>query len=116
MFLANENFPFPSIIILRNAGYGVQSIQQDYSGISDFEVIEIAINQNQIILTYDKDYGEIINRYAILNPPPIIFFREKGNNPIFAGNTILKLLNELSFNFNAAFTVIEKNNVRQRFY
>jgi len=34
-FLANENFPFPSIKFLRNKGFDVISISEELSGISD---------------------------------------------------------------------------------
>ena len=62
-FLANENFPRPSTIILRENGLSVKSIQEDFPGISDEEVIEIASKSNLIILTFDSDYGEIIFKY-----------------------------------------------------
>lgn len=42
MFLANENFPFPSIALLREQGYMVESIGETYHGISDEEVLQIA--------------------------------------------------------------------------
>ncbi len=42
MFLANENFPRPSTIILRENGLKIKSIQEESPGISDTEVIEIA--------------------------------------------------------------------------
>ena len=64
MFLANENFPLPGINLLRKQGYTVISIQEESPSISDIEVIEIAIARNLIILTFDKDYGELIFRYV----------------------------------------------------
>jgi hypothetical protein len=41
-FLANENYPFPSIKILRANGYDIKSIAEENFGITDAEVIEIA--------------------------------------------------------------------------
>ena len=81
MFLANENFPRPSTILLRENGYIVKSIQEDYSGIDDVAVIKMAQEQNLIILTFDRDYGELIFKYAKDNPPSVVFFREKGSHP-----------------------------------
>ena len=72
MFLANENFPRPCTLILRDNGYQVKSIQEDYQGISDEDVIKIALNEKLIILTFDRDYGELIFKYAIENPPAIV--------------------------------------------
>jgi predicted nuclease of predicted toxin-antitoxin system len=101
MFLANENFPRPSTILLRENGYIVKSIQEDYSGIDDVAVIKMAQEQNLIILTFDRDYGELIFKYAKDNPPSVVFFRAKGSQKIFLAG---------------AFTVIESDNIRQRFY
>lgn len=115
MFLANENFPRPCPIILRENGFAVKSIQEDSPGISDQEVIKIALGLNLIILTFDRDYGEIIFRYSKVNPPAVVFFREKGNVPEFAGLSLLALLANHNITLSGAFTVIEINNIRQRF-
>ena len=77
MFLANENFPKPSITILRDSGLNVQSIQEDSPGISDEEVINIASERNLIILTFDRDYGELIFKHSRNAPPAVVYFREK---------------------------------------
>ena len=115
-FLANENFPHPSTIILRNKGFIIKSIQEDTPGISDEDVIKTALELDLIILTFDRDYGELIFKYSRENPPSVIFFREKGNTPDFAGLTLIRLLEESNIVFSGAFTVIEDKSLRQRFY
>lgn len=77
-FLANENFPAPSVKKLRELGYNIQSVQELSSGASNHEVIDIGGRDNSIILTFDRDYGEIIFKYRHENPPAVIFFRFKG--------------------------------------
>lgn len=62
-FLANENFPRPSTIILRDKGFNIKSIQEYSPGITDEEVIQIALELDLIILTFDRDYGELIFKY-----------------------------------------------------
>ena len=62
MFLANENFPKPSIKLLRDSGLVITSIQEKCPGISDAEVLEMAVESDLIILTFDRDYGELIFR------------------------------------------------------
>ena len=116
MFLANENFPRPSTNILREKGFIVKSIQEDSPGIADSQVIDIALNLNLIILTFDSDYGELIFKYAKDNPPSVVYFREKGNQPEFAAFALTSLLSNTSIELSGAFTVIEANNIRQRFY
>ena len=85
-------------------------------GVSDETVLKKALDENLIILTFDKDYGELSFKYAQPNPPSIIYFREKGTNPLFAGQLLLKLLQNEQINVANAFTVIDERNVRQRFY
>ncbi len=116
MFLANENFPRPSILLLRESNIIVQSIQEELPGISDEQVLQVAKNNNFIILTFDRDYGELIFRYQLKHPPAVVYFREKGQEPLFAGKILLTMLQTKSINFQNSFTVIEKENVRQRFY
>ena len=116
MFLANENFPRPSTILLRAYGYNVKSIQEEFAGITDAEVMKIAIELNLIILTFDSDYGELIFKYAKQSPPSVIYFREKGNSPEFAATSLISLLSKSKIKFFNSFTVVEQNNIRQRFY
>ena len=112
-FLANENFPGPAIKVLRNAGYKVISIQEEYSGISDDAVVSIAQKENLIILTFDSDYGEIVFKHAQENPPSVVFFRFKGRSPNYAGVVLLQLLQD-SIILDGFFTVVEADGVRQR--
>ncbi|MCC6289676.1 MAG: DUF5615 family PIN-like protein [Chitinophagaceae bacterium] len=116
MFLANENFPRPSTIILREKGFIVKSRQEDSPGITDPQVMEIATASNLIILTFDSDYGELIFKYEKDNPPSVVYFREKGNQPEFAATALLSIIENTSIELTGAFTVIEANNIRQRFY
>ncbi|MEQ9167526.1 MAG: DUF5615 family PIN-like protein [Fulvivirga sp.] len=60
-YLANENVPFSSITYLKSKGYDVKAIGVDDPGITDEQVMQIAIDENRTIITYDSDYGELIN-------------------------------------------------------
>lgn len=116
MFLANENFPKPSVELLRSKGFVVRSIQEETPGISDAQVVQFALQENFIILTFDRDYGELIFRYGKQKQPGVIYFRDKGSDPLFAGKVLSDLLAANQIKFDNAFTVIESNNIRQRFY
>jgi predicted nuclease of predicted toxin-antitoxin system len=114
-FLANENFPRPSFLLLREHHHHVISISEIYAGIADEEVIKIAVEQNLIILTFDKDYGEIIFRYKYPKPPSVVYFKFKGSDPLYAGNTLLKNIEQLLALENH-FTIIDDKNIRHRKY
>ena len=109
-FLANENFPTPSFQIISDAGFDIKSVADLRPSISDEEVVKWAKEEDRVILTFDKDYGEIVFRYKIICA--VIFFRDKGDNPLFAGLKLLEIIKEISME--GCFTVIDKNGIRQR--
>lgn len=112
-FLANENFPFPSAKILRENGHEVHCIFEDSPGWSDVRVLERAVQEDLIILTFDRDYGELIFRHKRDSPPAVVYFRFKGRDPEAPASILLqKMLDGLMIENN--FTVIEETGIRQR--
>ena len=59
---ADENVDFGVIINLRKSGFSVFSIAEECHGISDDQVIGIASQNHSILLTEDKDFGELTHR------------------------------------------------------
>ena len=43
--LANENFPLTSVQFLRSKGHDVLFVGEDFPGISDEEVLEVALKE-----------------------------------------------------------------------
>jgi predicted nuclease of predicted toxin-antitoxin system len=58
--LADENFPPPAVAALRKAGWDVFSILEECPGVSDDDVATLCEEQWRILLTFDKDFGELI--------------------------------------------------------
>ncbi|RFP65758.1 hypothetical protein D0N36_07450 [Hymenobacter lapidiphilus] len=69
-FLADDNFPYPSVRFLRAAGLDVYSIQESAASVADTEVMALAGQLNRTILTFDRDYGELIYRFN--HRPPAV--------------------------------------------
>lgn len=114
-FLANENFPDPSIHILRGRGLDVRSIRTDAPGIPDLEVIAKAKAEDRIVLTFDKDYGELIFKHGMEHPPAVLFLRYRGADPTVAATLVLELVAS-GTTLDGRFTVIEEEGIRQRIY
>jgi predicted nuclease of predicted toxin-antitoxin system len=114
IFLANENFPMPSVKLLRKSGFEVISIQEDLGGISDDVVLEKAVKENLVILTFDRDYGELIFKYKKAVPPAVVYFRMKGETPLDAASILLEIIKNPDIQIENSFTVIEQNAIRQR--
>ena len=58
-FLADENFPRPTVESLRKEGHDVVWVRTDCPGLSDRRLVERAEADNRLILTLDKDFWQL---------------------------------------------------------
>lgn len=112
--LANENFPLTSVLILKEAGFDIKSIGQDFPGIRDDEVIEYAIAENRLILTFDRDYGELIFKKGYRPQAGVIYLRWDDFKPETPGEYLLGLFSSEEIKFENRLTVIDDQRIRQR--
>lgn len=57
---ANENIPEDCIVRLRQAQHDVLWIRDAAPGISDREVLQRALSEDRILITFDKDFGALV--------------------------------------------------------
>ena len=60
--IADESVDFGIIKEFRKNDIEVYSISENNSGIDDIEVLKIAVNKKLLLLTEDKDFGELTYR------------------------------------------------------
>jgi predicted nuclease of predicted toxin-antitoxin system len=110
-FIADEGVDAPIVSALRNKGYDVLYILELSPGKQDDVILSEANSQNRILLTQDKDFGELVFRLRQIHSG-VVLIRLHGIKPlekaIIVTTALEKHLNEL---YNA-FTVIQKNAVR----
>ena len=114
--LANENFPIKSILYLKRNGFDIISIGIDNPSIQDHAVMTIAIKEQRTILTFDRDYGELIFKYNYKPQRGVIYLRLDEYEADEPGKIIEELINRKEFDFDNALTVLDKNGIRQRRY
>jgi predicted nuclease of predicted toxin-antitoxin system len=112
-FLANENFPYPSLRILRESGYDVGSVFEEIRGAKDFEVLSLAQKDDRIILTFDRDYGELIYHYGLF-AYGVVYFRFDPEYPEEPAEQLIKILDLGEIELFDKFTVLERDRIRQR--
>jgi predicted nuclease of predicted toxin-antitoxin system len=59
-FLADESCDFAAVRALRGEGFDVLSVAEVDPGSDDERVIELATRDNRILLTEDKDFGQLV--------------------------------------------------------
>lgn len=57
-FFADESCDFAIVRGLRSIGFDVMAVVEDMPGIQDSAVLKAAADENRILLTEDKDFGE----------------------------------------------------------
>ena len=60
-FLVDENIPFPVASFLRSKGFDVKEVHQSITpGASDASVMELARQEERVLLTFDKHFADIL--------------------------------------------------------
>ena len=112
-FLADENFPRPALEELRKAGCDVYSIAESCPGIADEEIIPLCEDQQRVLLTFDKDFGELVFRQGLSAASGIVLFRITPESPEEAAGVALALV-ESQPNLAGTFCVVTRDRVRVR--
>ena len=112
-FLVNENIPLDSVKILRKSSHDVLSIMEKFPGISDEQVMQIAHNEKRIIVTFDRDYGELIFRKQLPLPLGVLYLRFSPIEPKEPADFIDKLISN-GINLEGKFTTADREQIRQR--
>jgi predicted nuclease of predicted toxin-antitoxin system len=60
--VADESVEGPTVYALRDAGHEVLFIAETSPGIEDSEVLAVARREEALLLTADKDFGELVFR------------------------------------------------------
>lgn len=74
-FLADENFPLDAVESLRDAGHDVAWVRTDSPGSSDPQILERVIDECRVLLTFDKDFGELAFHSQLPSECGIVLFR-----------------------------------------
>ncbi|MGQ0835272.1 MAG: DUF5615 family PIN-like protein [Gammaproteobacteria bacterium] len=111
--LADENFPGDAVNALRAAGHDVIWIRTDAPGSTDRSVLERATTETRVLLTFDKDFGELAWRFGLPSQCGIILFRLPMPLPREVGRAITNILTERS-DWPGHFSVVEPGRIRMR--
>jgi predicted nuclease of predicted toxin-antitoxin system len=60
LFLADESCDACMIRTLRTSGHDVMAISEVHQGADDASVIELAVGTSRILITEDKDLGQLV--------------------------------------------------------
>jgi predicted nuclease of predicted toxin-antitoxin system len=112
-FLADEGVDKPIVDLLRTSGFDVHYILETHPGSLDEEILTIANEENRILLTQDKDFGELVYRLKHVHQGVILI--RLGTTPAPEKARLVNfVLLEYADKLANAFTVIQASAVRIR--
>ena len=112
-FLADEGVDRQIVSRLREAGHFVNYVAELEPGMSDDILLSQANQDNAVLLTADKDFGELVFRLR-RHSYGIVLIRLPGLSPDKKGEIVLNTINKHSLELIDAFSVITYTGIRIR--
>lgn len=111
--LADEGIDKPIVDRLRQDGHTVVYIAEESPSISDDVILDMANQQEALLLTRDKDFGELVYRMNRVTKG-VVLVRLDGVHPTTKATLVSAALTIHGTEMIGAFTVISPGNVRIR--
>lgn len=112
-FLANENFPGAAVTALQAAGHDVVWVRRAAPGMTDPDVLAWAAREERLLLTFDKDFGELAKASALPRTCGVILLRVPMPRSSEVGQRLAALI-AVRDDWAGYFSVIEPGRVRMR--
>ena len=92
LLLADENQHPLVIARLRAAGYNVEALAETSSGMTDVDILRRADIASTILVTYDRDFGELIFKHGHAAPLAVLYTRLSRAEPDYIADRLIALL------------------------
>ena len=112
-FLGDESVDDPIIDLLRKNGYEIDYIKEISPGIDEEALLELAHTNDSILITMDKDFGELVYRKKQAHRG-IVLLRLDGFTPKERAALVLVVFDKHLLELSNSFTVIQTNFTRIR--
>ncbi|WP_312016690.1 DUF5615 family PIN-like protein [Bradyrhizobium sp. BR 10261] len=98
---------------LRNAGHDVLYIAEFAASLSDVDVMALASREGRLLLTADKDFGELVFRRNQVVPGLILLRIDPGNNELVRAR-LLEAVDRFGQGLFGRYVVIDEIRLRSR--
>lgn len=88
-FLADENIDQPLVLELRSLGFDVLAVSESFPSINDDKVLELARIEGRLLITSDKDFGELVYRNGLVHEGILLLRLSE-----LSTNTLVKVVSE----------------------
>jgi predicted nuclease of predicted toxin-antitoxin system len=113
LFLANENIPVAVVETLRNEGHDVAWVRTDAPGSKDPEILQRAVKENRILLTFDKDFGDLAFQSELPAVCGIVLLRLQASSSAALASMVAAAIRSRS-DWAGNFSVVDPGRIRVR--
>ena len=110
-FLVDESVEYRIVAFLRNLGYNTLSVAESFPSVDDKTVLATAYQEYRIVITNDKDFGELIYKLQLPHKG-IILFRLFEENYQSKEDKLQLILKKFKSKLQNTFTIVSKNKIR----
>lgn len=111
--LANEDLPGAVVNALRAAGHDLAWIRTEAPGSRDEDVLARARSEARVLVTFDKDFGELVYRRGARASHGVILFRTPLLRPGELAGLVVRTIGART-DWKGQFSVVEPGRVRMR--
>ncbi len=112
-WLADECVAAPLVAFLRTGGHDVLYVAEAAAGFSDSDVLALALREMRLLLTEDKDFGDLVFRRGRA-VPGIVLMRFGPENPALKATRLAAAIERYGEGLFGRYMVIEEGRFRSR--
>lgn len=110
-FLADESCDFAAVRALRTEGFDVLSVAEVSAGAEDEWVMALALHEDRVLLTEDKDFGQLVFA-AGRQTLGVVLIRFPASARPALGARILELVHKHAERLTGSFVVLQPERIR----
>lgn len=110
-FLANENVPAEAVEGARLAGFDLTWMHEISPGAADPAVLATSNAESRVLVTFDKDFGELAFRCGKRSSHGVILLRPRLKSPAYLAEFLAAVLGE-SIDWAGQFAVAREGQIR----
>lgn len=111
--IANENIAANVLAELRARGHDVVSVKESMRGAKDPQVLSRGQAEQRVLITHDKDFGELAFRFGLPAECGVVLFRLSGDTPEADKQRIVDVLEGFE-DWSGHFSVVDNEKIRVR--
>ena len=111
--IANENIMATVVSELRNRGHDVLWVRESMPKAEDEAILATAQGDKRVVLTHDKDFGELAFRYGLPADCGVLLIRLSGRGRQADIEQVLKVIDSRQ-DWTGHFSVVSRGRLRMR--